>query len=55
LYNSLIKRLESTGTVSWKPTDTDIVIARVARGQQEGLQYSRDNNIIQDNNIVKGK
>jgi hypothetical protein len=24
LYNSLIKKLESTGTVSWKPTDTDI-------------------------------
>jgi hypothetical protein len=29
------------------------VIAGVARGQQEGLQYSRDNNIIQNNSIVK--
>jgi hypothetical protein len=29
------------------------VIAGVARGQQEGLQYSRDNNVIQNNNIVK--
>jgi hypothetical protein len=31
------------------------VIARVARGQQEGLQYSRDNNVTQDNNVVKGE
>jgi hypothetical protein len=31
------------------------VIAKVARGQQEGLQYSRDNNITQNNNVVKGE
>jgi hypothetical protein len=31
------------------------VIARVARGQQEGLQYSRNNNVTQDNNVVKGE
>jgi hypothetical protein len=32
-----------------------VVIARVARGQQEGLQYSRDNNVTQNNNNVKGE
>jgi hypothetical protein len=34
---------------------TAIVIARVARGQQEGLQYSKDNSIIQITIVVKGE
>jgi hypothetical protein len=46
-------RFKSKLIVVSKEIDSKGIIAKVARGQQEGLQYSRDNNIIQDNNIVK--